>query len=162
MKKYQSFLSENFQFLEMKFSIYLIRRVFVMIVSDPGALADGRSYITLTVSEKVWNSSSIRLHSTCGSLLIAPSLIDDCRIRTPSTCTAYLFKIASLSVRRLVPFALRSWVVPELCVPYTVLSTKNSFRSFLSAKDWISSAFLLSKEYCMSLSLIWTVLHMFE
>ena len=29
-KKYQSFLSENFQFLEVKFSIYLNRRVFVM------------------------------------------------------------------------------------------------------------------------------------
>ena len=32
MKKYQSFLSENFQFLEVKFSIYLNRRVFVMSV----------------------------------------------------------------------------------------------------------------------------------
>ena len=30
MKKYQSFLSENFQFLEVKFSIDLNRRVFVM------------------------------------------------------------------------------------------------------------------------------------
>ena len=30
MKKYQSFLSENFQSLEVKFSIYLNRRVFVM------------------------------------------------------------------------------------------------------------------------------------
>ena len=29
-EKYLSFLSENFQFLEMKFSIYLNRRVFVM------------------------------------------------------------------------------------------------------------------------------------
>ena len=29
-KKYRSFLSENFQFLEMKSSIYLNRRVFVM------------------------------------------------------------------------------------------------------------------------------------
>ena len=32
-EKYLSFLSENFQFLEVKFSIYLNRRVFVMIVS---------------------------------------------------------------------------------------------------------------------------------
>ena len=31
-EKYQSFLSENFQFLEMKFSVYLNRRVFVMVV----------------------------------------------------------------------------------------------------------------------------------
>ena len=30
MKKYQSFLSKNFQFLEVKFSVYLNRRVFVM------------------------------------------------------------------------------------------------------------------------------------
>ena len=29
-EKYQSFLSENFQFWEVKFSIYLNRRVFVM------------------------------------------------------------------------------------------------------------------------------------
>ena len=29
-EKYQSFLSENFPFLEVKFSIYLYRRVFVM------------------------------------------------------------------------------------------------------------------------------------
>ena len=29
-EKYQRFLSENFQFLEMKFSIYLNRCVFVM------------------------------------------------------------------------------------------------------------------------------------
>ena len=29
-EKYQSFLSENFQFLEVIFSIYLNRRVFVM------------------------------------------------------------------------------------------------------------------------------------
>ena len=31
MKKYQSFLSENFQFLDAKFSVYLNRHVFVMI-----------------------------------------------------------------------------------------------------------------------------------
>ena len=30
-EKHQSFLSENFQFLEVKFSIYLNRRVFVML-----------------------------------------------------------------------------------------------------------------------------------
>ena len=30
MKKYQNFLSENFQFLEVKFSILLNRRIFVM------------------------------------------------------------------------------------------------------------------------------------
>ena len=30
MKKYQSFLPEKFQFLEVKFSVYLNRRDFVM------------------------------------------------------------------------------------------------------------------------------------
>ena len=30
-EKYQSFLSDNFQFLEVKFSIYLNRCVFVMV-----------------------------------------------------------------------------------------------------------------------------------
>ena len=29
-ERYQSFLSENFQFLEVKFSIYLNRHVFIM------------------------------------------------------------------------------------------------------------------------------------
>ena len=38
MKKYQIFLSENFQFLEVKFSIYMNRRVFVMISADTIAL----------------------------------------------------------------------------------------------------------------------------
>ena len=33
-EKYQSFLTENFQFLELKFSIYLNRRAFVIIVSE--------------------------------------------------------------------------------------------------------------------------------
>ena len=33
MKKYQSFSSENVQDLEVKFSIYLHRRVFVMFLS---------------------------------------------------------------------------------------------------------------------------------
>ena len=73
------------------------------------------------------------------SVLIASSLIDDGRLRTPSKCSANLFKIASLSVRRLVPSALRSGVVPELWGPYSVLSaSKNFFMSFMSAKDWIS------------------------
>ena len=30
-ENYQSFLSENFQFLEVKFSIYLNRRVLIML-----------------------------------------------------------------------------------------------------------------------------------
>ena len=43
MQKYEtylSFLSENFQFLEIKFSIYLNRRVFVMLSNCPYAPSD--------------------------------------------------------------------------------------------------------------------------
>ena len=43
-KKYQSFLSENFQFLEVKFSIYLNRHVFVMAQSVEHPYTE--SYIT--------------------------------------------------------------------------------------------------------------------
>ena len=128
------------------------------IASDPGALSDDRSFIAFTVSEAVGNSISSGLHSTCDSLLIASPLIEDGRLRTPSTYSAHFFNIASLSVRRLVPSALRSGVVHELWGPYIVLSaSKNFFISFLSANDWISSAFLFSQESCMSLSLGWTV-----
>ena len=31
-EKYESFLSENFQFLEVKFSTYLNRRIYVMCI----------------------------------------------------------------------------------------------------------------------------------
>ena len=37
-EKYQRFLFENFHFLEVKFSIYLDRRVFVMVSLFPDAL----------------------------------------------------------------------------------------------------------------------------
>ena len=33
MKKYQIFLSENFHFLVIKFSVYLNRHVFVMVIA---------------------------------------------------------------------------------------------------------------------------------
>ena len=39
-EKYQSFLSENFQVLEVKCSIYLNRRVFVMIMLKMATSAD--------------------------------------------------------------------------------------------------------------------------
>ena len=35
MKKISEFLSENFQFLVVKFSIYLNRRVFIMVLGTP-------------------------------------------------------------------------------------------------------------------------------
>ena len=45
-KKYKSFLSENFQFLEVKFSIYLNRRVFVMMI-HPCYFYSERYYVLL-------------------------------------------------------------------------------------------------------------------
>ena len=106
------------------------------IASDPGALPDDRIFIALTVSETVGNSSSSGLRSTCSNLLIASSFIDDGRLRTPSKCSAHIFKIDSLLVRILVQSALRSGAVPELWGPYTVLSASNKFfMSFLFAKD---------------------------
>ena len=54
-------------------------------------------FTAFTVSETVGNSSSSKLHSTCGGLLIALSLIDDGRLRTLPKCSAHLFKIASVS-----------------------------------------------------------------
>ena len=128
------------------------------IASDPEALPDDRSFIAFTVSEMVGSSSSSGLHSTCGSLLITLSLIDDGRLRTPSKCSAHLLKIASLSVRRLVPSALRSGVVPELWGPYIILSaSKNFILSVRKGLDFISlfaqPGFLLVSErslYCLA------------
>ena len=39
MKNIGVFVSENFQFLEVKFSIYLNRRVFVMNIADTVTIA---------------------------------------------------------------------------------------------------------------------------
>ena len=61
-----------------------------------------------------------------------------------------------------MPSALKRGMVSELWGPHTVLSASKNFISFLSGKDRILSAFLLSHESFMPLSLVWTVLHMFE
>ena len=50
MKKYQRFLSENFQFLEVNFSIYLNRRVFIMDCAD--AQADQLSVFAVRICPK--------------------------------------------------------------------------------------------------------------
>ena len=48
MKKYQSFLSKNFQFLEVKFSVYLNRHVFIMQIKLlPFSIAFIRPYIEM-------------------------------------------------------------------------------------------------------------------
>ena len=39
IKKCQRFLSENFQFLEVKFSIYLNKRVFIMWLQTAGSFS---------------------------------------------------------------------------------------------------------------------------
>ena len=48
-ERYLSFLSETFQFLEIKFSIYLIRRVFLMILlkSTSDCYRPNRSLVSL-------------------------------------------------------------------------------------------------------------------
>ena len=52
-KKYQSFLSENFLFLEVKFSIYLNRRVFIMVQQKTNIMElfvmEQHSYKTVTI-----------------------------------------------------------------------------------------------------------------
>ena len=95
---------------------------FVDIASDPGTLPDDTSFIAFTVSETAGNSLSSRLQSIYGSLLIASSLIDDGRLRTTSKCSVYFLKTVSLPVRRLVPSALKSGVVPEPWAPHTDLN----------------------------------------
>ena len=47
-EKYQNFLSENFQFLEMKFSIYLNKRVFVRTIIAFEETSIGRQMYVLT------------------------------------------------------------------------------------------------------------------
>ena len=62
-EKYQSFLSENFQFLEVKFSIYLNKRVFVM------GLLKGAGLKPVLLNEmKIEVSVSLRLfiRQVCG------------------------------------------------------------------------------------------------
>ena len=58
MKKYQRFLSENFPFLEVKFSIYLNRHVFVMCTKA----------VCIVCSETVYMSTSIE---RCKYVIIA-------------------------------------------------------------------------------------------
>ena len=46
MKNIRVFLSENFQFLEVIFSKYLNRRVFVMNTIDSFTVADSNSFLS--------------------------------------------------------------------------------------------------------------------
>ena len=65
MKKYQSFLSENFLFLEVKFSVYLNRRVFVMVKNFcfPFLFHDGVALLRETNSSFL---SLIQTTNLCG------------------------------------------------------------------------------------------------
>ena len=130
--------------------------------SDPGAPPDDRSFTAFTAPETVGSSSSSGPHSTRGSPPTASSLIDDGRLRTPPKRPAHPFKTASLSVRRLVPTALRSGVAPELRGPYTALCIKELFHALSVRKGLAPSALSPSQEPCMPLSLLWTALCMFE
>ena len=48
MKNIRIFLSENFHFLELKFSIYLNRRVFVMFVITEPILEFSKMYMRIS------------------------------------------------------------------------------------------------------------------
>ena len=56
-EKYESFVSENFQFLEVKFSIYLNRLVFVMNICFPELSEE-----FCMDSKTSWNESLCRSH----------------------------------------------------------------------------------------------------
>ena len=56
-------------------------------------------------------------HSACGNLLIAFSLIVDGLLSTLLKCSAHLSKTTTLSVRSLLPSALRRGLVLELFGP---------------------------------------------
>ena len=62
----------------------------------------------------VGNSSSKTWHSICGSRWIALLLTADGLLSTLLECSAHLSKIASLSVRSVLPSVLSSGVAPEL------------------------------------------------
>ena len=51
-ENYQNFLSENFQFLVVKFSIYLNRRVFVMVQACEGRVSS-KVYLLVNISSKL-------------------------------------------------------------------------------------------------------------
>ena len=58
MKKILEFLSENFQFLVVKFSVYLNRHVFVMDASNEGCNSGPCSKLMMSlinVSLKLWH-----------------------------------------------------------------------------------------------------------
>ena len=74
-------------------------------------------------------SSSRTLNFICGSLLIALSLTDGGRLSTLLKCSAHLFKIASLSVRSVLPFALSSGVAPDF-LDHELFSAHHGTSSF--------------------------------
>ena len=88
----------------------------------------------------VGNSSNRTLHSICGSLLIALSLTDGERLSILLKCSADLSKIASLSVKGVLPSALSSGVAPE---PF-------GHKLFSVHHGTFSYPFLLSQESCLS------------
>ena len=64
MKNIRVFLSENFQFLEMKFSIYLNRRVFVMFYSETNQIILCAQYVLLLTTLYVDNEDPDQIART--------------------------------------------------------------------------------------------------
>ena len=68
-EKYQSFLSKNFQFLEVKFSIYLNRCVFVMRTGAQTRTRNG--FISLDLEKETY-FKALRKHAYLNILKILP------------------------------------------------------------------------------------------
>ena len=86
----------------------------------------------------VRNSSSSTLHSNCDNLLVALSLIVDGRLSTLSKRSAHLFKIVALSVRSVLPFALRCgviWAAPSEFGTYRLCEQRRFRRACASAQS---------------------------
>ena len=85
---------------------------------------------------------------------------------TTNTAKAHSVPIGKLCMQILVAlthYAMRP-SKRDICRPRWLswMRVRLEIISFLSAQDWISSAFLLIQDSCMSLSLVCTVLYMFE
>ena len=115
--------------------------IFAGIASDPGALPDDRSFIAVTVSETVGSSSSSGLHSTCGSLLIASSLIDDGQLTTPSKCSSPSFQDSFFVSQGPVVQSVVSLTSSLRAISLTILADSiYNFLKFFAEKMWVAFA----------------------
>ena len=109
MKKYHNFLSENFNFLEEKFSIYLNRRIFVMT---------GYSFLCIIVH------------------ILVSWKIEFCLCRPYGAYAVFYGENALMSSETEIPnFVLSVFFVTKTDTPFFVLSLLFFFKS--NFKDFI-------------------------